>query len=65
MTIRRVTGLASGMANEPYDRRRRSTSSAVASLKMRALAAGFLIGIAASAAVWAYYFQEERSQLSR
>jgi hypothetical protein len=48
------------MANEPYDRRRRSAGKTVASLRMRALAAGFLLGLGASAAVWAYYFQEER-----
>jgi hypothetical protein len=60
MTIRRATTFASDMANEPYARRRRSASTTVASLKMRALAAGFLLGLAASAAVWAYYFQQER-----
>jgi hypothetical protein len=59
MTVRRVTRFTSDMANEPYARRRRRAGSTVASLKMRALAAGFLFGLGISAAVWAYYFREE------
>jgi len=56
-----ITELTAGMGSEPLDRRKRSAQATVASLKLRAMAAGFLIGLMLSAAVWAYYFQQDRA----
>jgi hypothetical protein len=63
MTARLLSDLASGFGSEPVDRRKRNAQATIASLKMRGLALLLLAGIAASAGVWAYYFQQERAAM--
>ena len=59
----RVVSFFEEIANNPVDSRKRGLQSRTASMKMRALALGLLLGIGASLAVGLYDWRSRASSL--